>query len=178
MEVKTGFDIRLLTRDGGSWSDRPLLTEVYRESDAQVSPDGRWLAYTSDETERQEVYVREFPGLRSRRQVSTDGGSNVVWSREGRELFYLRGTSADALELVARDVGPDGAITPIVRPLFGLPPRRLIPGTALPGFDVAPGGQRFVFVQAPETQAPPAPNIIHLVENWFEELKTKVPTRR
>ncbi len=176
MDAKTGFDIRLLVREGASWRDRPLLTEAYRESDAQISPNGRWLAYTSDETERLQVYVRDFPSLQNRRQVSTDGGSNVVWSRDGRELFYLRGTSAASSELVARDVGTDGTIAPVVKPFFRLAPLRLLPGTSLPGFDVAPDGRRFVFVQSPETVSPPAPTVIQLVENWFEELKRLVPT--
>jgi len=175
MEVKTGFDIRLLTRDGESWRDRPLLTEVYREQDAQVSPNGRWLAYTSNETGRLEVYIRDFPSLQNRRQVSTDGGINVVWSRDGRELFYLRGTTAESQELVAHDVGPDGTIAPVIRQLFRLAPLNLLPGIALPGFDVAPDG-RFVFVQSPETPSPPAVAVIQLVENWFEELKRLVPT--
>ena len=174
MEVKTSFDIRLLTRDGASWRDRPLLAEVYAELCPQVSPNGRWLAYASDETGRYEITVRRFPSLEGRRQVSTDGGSNVVWARDGRELFYVRGTP-DVHELVAHDVGPDGTIAPVVRPLFRLAPLRLLPGIGLPGFDVAPGGRRFLFVQSPETPALPAPSVIHLVENWFDELKAKVP---
>jgi eukaryotic-like serine/threonine-protein kinase len=175
-DAKTGFDLRLLTLEGEVWHDRPLLTEAYRESDGQVSPNGRWLAYTSDETERPEVYVREFPSLQNRRPVSTDGGINPVWSREGRELFYLRGTSPESQELVARDVSPDGAIGPVVKTLFRLAPLRLLRGTALPGFDVHPDGRRFVFVQSPEITPSPAPTVIHLVENWFEELKRLVPT--
>jgi Tol biopolymer transport system component len=172
-----GFDLRLLTPEGEVWHDRPLLTEAYRESDGQVSPNGRWLAYTSDETDRLEVYVREFPSLQNRRPVSTDGGSNPVWSRDRRELFYLRRTSPESQELVARDVGPDGTIAPVVKPLFRLAPLRLLPGTALPGFDVHPDGRRFVFVQSPEIIPSPAPTVIHLVENWFEELKRLVPAK-
>ncbi len=175
MDAKTGMDIRLLIPDGESWRDRPLLTETFRESDAQISPNGRWLAYTSDETERLEVYVRDFPSLQNRRPVSTDGGSNALWSRDGRELFYLRGISPESRELVARDVGPDGTISPVIRPLFRLAPLRLMPGTSLPGFDVHPDGRRFVFVQSPEIIPSPAPTVIHLVDNWFEELKRLVP---
>ena len=63
-----------------------------------------------------------------------------------------------------------------LQPLFRLAPLRLLPGTSLPGFDVAPDGRRFVFVQSLETVSPPAPTVIHLVENWFEELKRLVPT--
>jgi len=176
IEVATGMDIRVLFLEGGIWNSRPLLATLVVETDAQVSPDGRWLAYSSNESGRMEVYVRRFPSLEDRKMVSTDGGGNVVWEHHGRELFYVRGPSTDTNELVAHDVGPDGAIALIARPLFRLKPLRLQAGTSLPSFDVAPDGQRFVFVQSPDTVPQPPSSQIHLVFNWFEELKRLSPT--
>ena len=67
-----------------------LLNTRYRESNAEVSPDGDWLAYQSDESTVNEIYVRPFPDVNtSRRQVSTGGGTRPLWSRDGRELFYF-----------------------------------------------------------------------------------------
>jgi serine/threonine-protein kinase len=175
LEAKTGMDIWLLSRKGETWSERSLLATEYREFDAQVSPDGRWLAYSSDESRRLEVYVRRFPSLTDRKPVSSEGGTNVVWARNGRELFYVRGASADTQELVVHQIGPDGAIAQPGRSLFRLAPLRVLTALPYPGFDVTPDGRRFVFVRSPDTPQPPAPNQIHLVFNWFEELKARVP---
>jgi hypothetical protein len=172
------FDIWLLSRQGGRWSGKALLASQNYEGDAQVSPDGRWIAYTSDETGRSEVYVRRFPTLAGRRPVSTGGGSNAVWARNGRELFYLRGSSTDTLEMVVHDIGPDGTVAPTGRPLFRLAPIRVEAYYPVPGFDVTPDGKRFLFAQYSDTPSPPPPKQIHVVFNWFEELKAKVPAGR
>jgi serine/threonine-protein kinase len=172
------FDIWLLSRHGDGWTGKALLASKDYEGDAQVSPDGRWIAYTSDETGRAEVYVRQFPSLAGRRPVSTEGGREPVWARNGRELFYLRGSgpSTDTLEMVVHDVGSDGAIAPAGRPLFRLGPIRAGINTPVPGFDVTPDGKRFIFPQFSDTSLGPPPKQIHVVFNWFEELKAKVPT--
>jgi serine/threonine-protein kinase len=110
------MDTWLLSRQGDQWSSKALLASQNTEADGQVSPDGRWIAYTSDESGRNEVYVRQFPSLAGRRPVSTEGGREPVWTRNGRELFYLRGSgSTDALEMVVHDVGADGTIAPAGR---------------------------------------------------------------
>ena len=67
---------------------QPLLTSTFREADPAISPDGRWLAYTSNESGRQEVYVRPYPAGAGRWQVSDNGGGYPRWARNGRELFY------------------------------------------------------------------------------------------
>ncbi len=85
-----GGDIGLLARDAGGWTSRPLLATPASEECASVSPDGRWVAYASDETGREEVYLQRFPELGAKVQVSTDGGYSPVWSRDGREIFYAR----------------------------------------------------------------------------------------
>ena len=93
----TGVDTRAIQLDIGMLSmegDRkwkPLLQEKYHETQPQISPDGRWMAYVSDESGKSEVYVRPFPDVdKGKWQVSTSGGDSPLWSPDGRELFYRR----------------------------------------------------------------------------------------
>ena len=81
-------DIWLQTLDGKRTS-HPWLETPFREYAAAFSPDGKWIAYMSDESGSQEVYVRRFPGASGRWQVSTHGGAQPWWRRDGKELFYL-----------------------------------------------------------------------------------------
>jgi len=82
----TGRDIWLLTPGGGT--PRPFLQRPFDEGGAQFSPDGRWIAYVSNEASRTNVYVRPYPGPGEKLQISSDGGGGPVWSRNGHELFY------------------------------------------------------------------------------------------
>ena len=130
-----------------------------------LSPDGQWLAYTSDLTGRVELYVSSFPTLGANRLVSTDGAAEPRWSHAGRELFYKSGGY-----LVAVDVPPGPTFSP------GLP-RRLFP---LAGFrdarnrqqyDVSPDDSRFLMIR--ELGGGESREVIY-VENWLTELKAKV----
>ena len=85
----------------------PLLTTPFNEFQAQISPDGRWIAYASDESGRWEVYVQSFPVLGAKRAISSGGGSEPQWRRDGRELFYV--TADGTLMAVDVDVGSDAA---------------------------------------------------------------------
>jgi Tol biopolymer transport system component len=67
----------------------PLMSSPFNEHRARLSPDGRWLAYTSDETSWDEIYIQSFPSLGKKWRVSTDGGTRPVWSRDGKELFFM-----------------------------------------------------------------------------------------
>lgn len=84
-----------LRRDG---EPERLIVTPASESQAVISPDGRWLAYVSDQTGRFQVYVREFPSGTSA-AVSTDGGEEPMWSRDGRELYFRRGPGVYAVTL-------------------------------------------------------------------------------
>jgi Tol biopolymer transport system component len=178
------WDIWALSRDGGSWSSRPLIEAPQQQYDAQMSPDGKWLAYTEQSSSdsisyqtSEQVIVTSFPGLTNRQQLSPEGGRSPVWSRDGRELFYKRGTWAKQdYELVVHNVAADGTISPIAKPLFRLAPMRLRVAAPVPAYDITPDGQRFLFVQEVDLTLMPSPNQIHIIENWFEELKAKVPT--
>ena len=167
----TGSDIWWLTLDGDR-KPRPLLEADHQLSYPRLSPDGRWLAYVSDETGREEVYLQAFPELGRRHQVSSQGGFDPVWNSNGRELFFRW---ADAIHLV--DVRPRGALelgTP--RLLFKAPSAlsTLQIRYQRRSYDVTPDGQRFAMVVSNESEI--ARTELVYVQNWAEELKRLVPT--
>ncbi len=154
----TGSDIFELSWEGDR-TLRSFLRTPANEGNARFSPDGRWIAYQSDESGRSEVYVAAYPGPGGRSQVSIDGGSDPVWSRDGRELFYLGGGK---LMAVAVETGPKFRAG-LPKPLFGL--------KNLEAYDVAPDGQRFVFVRTRGEDA--GPKSLAVVLNWFDDLKRR-----
>jgi hypothetical protein len=140
------------------------MGEVY--SYPTLSPDGRWLAYTSDESGRPEVFVQPFPGPGAKSQISTGGGIEPVWSPNGRELFYLSGDRMMAVDISMSPGFKAGA----PRALFE--GRYLRSPNGVAAYDVAADG-RFLMVQ-PLHPDPPT-NQIQIVLNWFEELRRIVP---
>lgn len=140
----------------------------------QVSPDGRWLAYFSDESKRNKVYVRAFPSLEGKTQVSTGGGAEPMWSKRGDELFF-RGED----QMMAVRVGPGAPLSVTVpRKLFA--DRYSSKGAQHAGYDVARDG-RFLMVKdtAVGQRAAggmPQTNFIAVL-NWFGELMQKLSAR-
>ncbi len=163
-------DIGMIALDAGRRTTM-LLTATFWESSPEVSPDGRWLAYESNESGRDlEIYVRPvlYPNV-SRRQISTNGGVNPLWSRVGRELFYW--IQPDTIMRVPVESGPElrlGAPTVAVRGSYavrwGLDRH----------YDISPDGKRFLLLKETDEQNPPHANV---VLNWFEEQKRLVPTK-
>jgi serine/threonine protein kinase len=144
----------------------PFLQTAFNETQAQISPDGRWLAYTSNESGEDEVYVQTFPKAGSKRQISTEGGVSPRWRRDGKELFYL---AADE-RLMAVPVNDQNALE-TDRPI-ALFRTRLIPqgsqSAGLPTqYDVAPDGQRFLLNLPTDQSGSP----ITVVLNWAAALK-------
>jgi eukaryotic-like serine/threonine-protein kinase len=130
-----------------------------------LSPNGKWMAYVSNESGRAEVYVDRYPSLAEKIAVSTDGGQRPRWSRDGRELFYRQG---DALMAVSVDTGAS---------FRAGKPQRLLTGlyrgeSQEPAFDVSPDGRRFLMIKS---DAAATLRQINAVQNWFEELKQKIP---
>jgi eukaryotic-like serine/threonine-protein kinase len=163
--VETKTDIWMLPL-AGDRKPRPFVREPFEESRPRFSPTGPWLAYVSDQSGRPEVYVRSYPGPGRRWQVSTDGGGEPTWARDGRELFYRNGRKMMSVQIA------EGSI---FRPST---PRLLFEGDFPVGepvidFDVHPDGQRFVMIY-PDRPDPPVTHI-NVVLNWFEELKQRVP---
>ena len=102
-DVPQPLDIGALSMEGDH-KRIPLLQEKYLEIQPKISPDGRWMAYLSDESGKNEIYVRPFPEVnKGRWQISTSGGNSPLWSRDGRELFYR---SADSVMAVAVQTEP------------------------------------------------------------------------
>jgi Tol biopolymer transport system component len=143
-----------------------LIATRFNEDSPMFSPDGKWIAYSSDETGQSEVYVQPFPGPSKRWQISTNGGWGPRWGPNGRELFYR---TDDKMMVVAVHTDPAfSAMKPKL--LFGNPSLSL-----LPFFDITPDGQQFVMIQKGEQSTPPTK--LHVVLNWFEEIKRKAASR-
>ena len=140
----------------------PLLTSPFNERSAALSPDGSVLAYVSDETGQDEVFITPFPGPGAKLAVSSSGGLEPVWSRGGSELFYRRN------QLMAARVDRE--------PFSASAPEALFDVSAMnndanfPSYDVSPDG-RFLFIQRND-----AVTEFRIVLNWFEELERLVPT--
>jgi Tol biopolymer transport system component len=163
----TGIDILVLRQ--GDRKTQPFLQTPFNESAPRFSPDGRWLAYVSDESGRYEVYVQPYPGPGGKWQISTEGGSEPVWNPNGRELFYRSGDKMMAVDIATQP----GFTVGKPRMLFE-GPYQPTPVT-FPNYDVSPDGQRFLMLKHVD-QAQATPTQINVVLNWFEELKQKVPT--
>jgi serine/threonine-protein kinase len=170
----TGTDVAVLSL-AGDRERRPLLDSQFNEYRPALSPDRRWLAYQSDESGQNEVFVRPFPEVGGGKwQVSSGGGEEPKWSRDGRTLFYLGPSS-----LMEAAVG-DGASFTNDTPRAVLE-REPYSYNAIPprSYDVSPDGQRFVLMKlggaAGDGDTPP-PQIV-VVTNWVEELKRRVPTK-
>jgi len=147
----------------------PFVVSPFSNVGGQFSPDGRTVAYVSDETGRDEVYVRSLARPGDVVGVSTDGGGAPRWSPDGKQLFYRRG---DAF-LVASVTSAGPLSVSDSRKLFEI---RAAPGssTQIPSYGVSPDGRRFL-VRILDPRA--IPTQINVVQNWFEELKAKVPVR-
>ena len=138
----------------------PFLVRPFIDTQARVSPDGRFIAYTSDESGAQEVYVMDFPKPTGKWKVSTDGGAEPQWRRDGRELFYVGGRPRKLMAVDVRTVGATFQAG-VPRALFeaNLDPRTTVRNRYIP----SPDGQRFLMI-APAEQAGPTP--LTVVLNW------------
>jgi len=149
----------------------PLLTDKFYEEGPALSPDGRWLAYSSNESGRFEIFVRPFPNTAGGRwQISTAGGAAARWSHSGRELFF----ESPAGDLMSVPVSTGPTFLP------GAPRRTLSLGNGLiasnivPMYDLTPDDQRFIMARlASINQAPGAGQLV-VVDNWFTELDQKM----
>jgi Tol biopolymer transport system component len=164
LEVKTKWDLWVLPMTG----DRkpfPFLQTEFTETQGRLSPDSRWMAYTSNESGTSEVYVQPFPASGAKWQVSVNGGMQPKWRRDGKELFYL---AADR-KLMAVEVNA-GAVfeSGIPKPLFDTRIGTSNPLYLFNQYDVTGDGQRFLVASTPN-EATSAP--IAVVMNWAAELK-------
>jgi Tol biopolymer transport system component len=167
LDNKTRNDLWLLSLADGRKSI-PFLRSQFNETGGRISPDGRWMAYTSDETGRDEIYVTSFPEPHGATRISTDGGAQAEWRRDGRELFY-RAPDRKLMAVPIQGGANFDAGTP--HALFELPPEP--PAWIQSGVDqrvYAPSadGQRFL-IGVPAGEESSAP--ITVVLNWTAALK-------
>jgi len=155
----------------GKGKPEPVVKTQYDESGGVFSPDGRWVAYTSDETGRREVFVTSFPPGGGKWQISDGGGSQPKWSGDGRELFFRSDEGVMSARVAAegsslRAGKPDLVFRgPFLGGIRGL----LLPGFTFPDYDVSGDGRRFVMFTGGGSKQ--SASRARVVLNWFEELR-------
>ena len=154
----SGFDLFALAMEDEPQSI-PILQTDFFEAAGHFSPDGRWIAYFSDESGRAEIYVRPFPEGEGKWQVSRDGGRSPIWSADGKKIFYLSGNKMMAASVKIRATFEAG----VPKMLFEVDAR--LP--RLTRFDVTADGQRFVIAVPTKDQADLP---ITIVTNWQQAL--------
>lgn len=154
-------EVRLSLSPNGSLS--PLLDSPFNEYAAALSPDGRWLAYQSNESGRPEVYVRDLSGSGGRWQISNSEGEEPRWSRDGRKLFFRSGGTFFAVEIETSPAFRAGVPRMLFKGIFNFRSNTGI------SYDVAPSGDRFLMLRPADENAAPAQ--IRVVINWKEELR-------
>jgi len=170
----TGYDIMTLSMEGSEQSGwkpgaaTPFLNTASTEWQQSFSPDGRWLAYASNESGRDEIYVRPFPGPGGKWQISANGGDYPKWSRNGKEIVYLepggkvmvvqQTASGDTFRANQAQPWASGQANVFVR-----------------AFDVYPDGKRLIMLEDPSTEGNTALNKVSFIFNFFAELHGSVP---
>ena len=159
---ETGFDLWWIELEGEP-QRRPLLVTPFDERSASLSPDGRFIAYSSNESGRFEVYVASFPEPGARFQVSVDGGEEPRWTRGGREILFLGtdGVSAAAIDASGKPLGE--------KPRMAFPwkaPLSFLEGAYRKHYDALPSGERILLI---EGETDPASNRVHVALNWIRE---------
>jgi Tol biopolymer transport system component len=158
-------DIHMLQLDKKD-ATTPLVASRFDELMPRLSPNGKWLAYQSNESGQYEIYVRPFPAAGARATISSGGGTEPMWSRDGHRLFYRRGP-----ELIA--------VTYSASPAFAVTSRHtLFSGNYElhafhPNYDVTPDGKRFIMIKPGNEE-----NQVVVVVNWIEELRQRLGVRR
>jgi hypothetical protein len=159
----SGSEIWVLPLDGAKAAEakpQPFLDTRFTRGNLRFSPDGKWVAYESNETGPNEIYVVPYPGPGGKSQVSTDGGVQPRWNRNGRELFFRSGS-----KMMAVDVETGATFR------AGMP--RLLFEKASGDYDVAPDGRRFLMLKPAAASADTSE--LHVILNWFDDLRRRVP---
>jgi serine/threonine-protein kinase len=172
------FDARLFTLSTDNGPPKPLSADL-PALHAAFSPDGKWLAYASNEIgNRREIFIQPFPPTGAKYQISTEGGTTPLWSPDGTQLYYYGPNQ----RLIAVDVRARPTFTTgkkVVLPIDAI----FMAGIIFPetNYDLTPDGKHFVLVARADSASPdpnkPPKSQIEFVFNWFEELKARVPTK-
>ena len=171
-DPESGSDIYILPMDGDR-KPRALVRTKFSEGSPKFSPDGKWLAYSSNESGRPEVYAMAYPGPGAKIQISTDGGTDPVWRRDGRELYYRNGDRMMVVDVV-------GSNTLVSKPkvlwegkyLAGVGSSCGMAGPTSSNYDVTADGQRFLMIQ--DTSEKVECKLLRIVSNWSSDLTTSL----
>jgi serine/threonine-protein kinase len=175
LNPSTNFDVMTLPIEGNEKSGwkpgepKPFVNSAFIEVEPAFSPDGRWIAYVSNESGSFEVYVRPFPGPGGKWQISTGGGPK--WSRNGRELFYR--TVDNKIMVVTYTASGD--FFRADKPQLWSPGQFTATAAANYNFDLHPDGKRFAVLKTPGTEQTAAVNKVSFIFNFFDEISSKVP---
>jgi Tol biopolymer transport system component len=161
--ARSGSNLWVLPLGGGEAKPEPFLDTRFTRGNLQFSPDGKWVAYESNETGRNEIYVVPYPGPGGKSQVSSDGGTQPRWNRNGREMFFRSGA-----KMIAVDV-ETGAVF-----RAGAPP--MLFEKASTDYDVAPDARRFLMLKPAAAAADTSQ--LHVIVNWFDDLRRRVPLEK
>ena len=165
-DAETSGDIYTVSLNDGS-PPRPVVKTPAYEGGAQFSPDGRWLAYASNDSGQFQVYLRPYPGPERRVPVSTLGGSFPLWRRDGKELFYR-----NANKMMGVDVSVSAAELSLSTPRVLFDQRYTFETSTIANYDISLDGKRFLMVKD-EFGA----GRLNIILNWFEELKRLAPPK-
>ena len=153
----------LRAEEGASTFEKVMFLDTpFDALSPELSPDARFVAYESNESDRYEVYVQPFPDGGAKWQVSTNGGSQPRWHGDGKEIFYVEGDTLMAVSVATSPVFSPGAAQPLFEDETAFASRGQ-------QYDVTPDGQRFVVIETLGDAG--AGQAIHVVQNWFEEFR-------
>ena len=164
-DPENGWDLWYLKRkeSGDGFDSVPFLQTSFNENAAKFSPQGRFVAYVSDQSGQDQVYVRQFPKGEGQWQVSSQGGAQPRWSKDGKELFYVESGTLMAIEVSTSPSFTTGATTRLFQHPNLVTEHR---------YDVSADGQRFVLIETVESEEAKASSI-HVVENWFTQFRDR-----
>jgi Tol biopolymer transport system component len=160
-------DIWLMPLDGNRQPQELVATDA-NESDAKFSPDGHWLAYVSDETGRDEIFIRPVGGSGGRKQLSSEGGTRPVWAPNGRALFFMKG---DQLATIPLD-GQGNSASPEQILFTAAKFQQMQIDSRWTSYDIMPDGQHFIFELGGHSSA--TATHYSVVLNWFTDLRKKM----
>jgi Tol biopolymer transport system component len=162
-----GSDIYTLLADG---KQEPIVQTKFSEGSPKFSPDGRWLAYASDESGRSAVYVMAFPGPGPR--ISIGSGGDPVWRRDGRELYYRNGDQMMVVEITTRGVAIEASKPTVLwegKYLAGAGSSCGMSGPTSANYDVTANGERFLMIQ--DASADVRCSVLRIVSDWVKGLQ-------
>ena len=175
LDPETDWDIRILPLEGDERSGwKPgqattFLSAPFEELFPAFSPDGRWLAYQSNESGQNEIYVRPFPGPGGKWQISSGGGTIPIWSENGTELFYLSPTPQIMVVTYTAEGESFRASQPLLRSEGRIAGRRFARA-----YDLHPDGERFAVLMPAQEQVEEKRDKVVLIQNFFELLRQEL----